>query len=359
MVNIFVNAKRGTIPAILLVLANLAILIPLTPAIHLVGTTILFWGLSGWVLLEAFFPLPVGLVERLALSVGLSFSLSIVMMLLLLALPGTVSLEWLLGVQNIVVAILFLIAFLRRHQLPHLKISRPQLYWALAILGVAFLIRIPMMGYSEFHEDEVEVTSFAARILAGEDYAIYLHRKGPVQTLIPVMTWLTTNSATEPITRFPFLFASAFGVLGVYVLGERLRNRAVGIIAALLMVTSGYSVGFGRMVQYQAVILLLAPLIIWTLWFAYSESQPDWLIPGLFMVSVGLLAHFDMLLYIPIVLYLLGLIFLRTRGTVFSTMWWVVIAGVVAAAVLASFYIPYIRDPQFDYTLSYLYSARS
>ncbi len=350
--------KRWATPVTLLLLADILILLPLSPEIRLVGATILLFGLPGWVLLEAFFPHPAELVARLTLAVGLSFSLSILGMLYLVYLPGRVAVGGVMALENTLVLILLATAFIRRSQLPPLMAIRQELLLVLAVVSVAFLIRLPMMGYSEFHEDEVEVASFASRVLAGEDYSIYLHRKGPAQTLLPVMVWLTTNRATEPITRFPFTLASGFGVLGIYILGRQLRNRTVGSIAALLMAVNGYSVGFGRMVQYQALIFLLGPLIVWALWTAFTERRLRWIVPGLLMLSIDLLAHFDTLLYVPVVLYLLGIILLQARKEIAPALGWIAAAGLLALAVLASFYIPYVRDPQFAHTLSYLTETR-
>ena len=76
--------------------------------------------------------------------------------------------------------------------------------------------------------------------------------------------------------------------------------------------------------------------------------------PAALSLAVSLLAHYDALVYLPAGAYLSWRIWQRwpaLRRTLLA-------AGMVALALLLSFYIPYVRDPQFELTRTYLAESR-
>ncbi|MDM8520151.1 glycosyltransferase family 39 protein [Anaerolineales bacterium HSG6] len=166
-------------------------------------------------------------------------------------------------------------------------------------------LRLPNLGYAEFHEDEAEALMLGVRVLQGEDYALFLHRKGPAQMLLPVAFWLLTERITESMARFPFVLSSILSVLTMFVLGRHWFGLTAGLVSGLLWAVNGYSIAFGRMVQYQAVIFFLGPLAIYSLYLAHKQSQPRWLYLSVILLATSLLAHFDALLLLPVAGYLL------------------------------------------------------
>lgn len=349
--------QRKIVPFLVLMLADALILLPIPTEARLAGAILLFFVLPGWAFLEAFFHSPTNVIERCSLAIGLSFAFSQLSTLYLIYLPGTISQFELIGAITALTGILLGMAALKETGVPSLRISYGELFLVLGLLGLALLLRLPMLGYSEFHEDEIEVANFAVGVISGEDYSIFLHRKGPAQTLIPVITWLSTNTTTELISRFPFVFAGALSVVAIFLVGKRMANIQVGLIAAGLMVVNGYSVGFARMVQYQTLILLLGPLAIWSFWYARHKKDYRWIVIGSLLLSLCILAHFDALLYIPAVLFIVILIFVESqkRQEFFK---WLLAGGLLGIAILAGFYIPFIRDAQFVHTYSYLVDSR-
>lgn len=330
---------------------------PLGPEIRLAGAIGLLFFLPGWALLEAIFPRLANRSERIVLAVGLSYAASILVILYLIYLPGSISQGGVVGALNVWV-VLFLALAARRRSTPRPWQTSQKVWLALAILfGVTLALRLPLLGYSEFHEDEIEVTSLAARVLGGADYAIFLHRKGPAQTLIPLMTWLNTGRVTEFVSRFPFALAGALGVMAVYVLTRRLADFPAAVLAALLLAVNGFSIGFGRLVQYQALLLLLGPLAIWAFRQAYLEQDYRWLAVGSGLFAVCTLAHYDALLYGPVLVYLVWLAFKETpkKRQFFK---WLMLSGLLYLLIVASFYVPYMRDPEFSHTLTYLTDSR-
>lgn len=354
----FFASKRLLFAPVALILADALVAIPSLPAEwRFVGAAILFFFLPGWVLLETFSPQPAEPAFRALVAAGISYAVSLLGSLYLVYLPGVISLNTLLVSANIWIVLGIGAAWARRINLPPLTISRRELLIALALLGLALLVRLPLAGYSEFHEDEVEVVSFAARVIGGEEYALFLHRKGPAQTLAVLLAWAGTHSAAELPARLPFLLASALGVLAVYYLARETIGRPAALAAGILLAFNGLSVAFGRMVQYQALILFLGPLALWMLWQARQKQAYGWIPAGAVLLAVCTLAHYDTFLYYPAALYLAWQIG-RTAVNRRAALAWLAAGGLLALVILASFYVPYVRDPQFQHTLAYLTQDR-
>jgi 4-amino-4-deoxy-L-arabinose transferase-like glycosyltransferase len=221
-------------------------------------------------------------------------------------------------------------------------------------LVLAAALRLPRLGYAEFHEDEVEVTSLATRTIGGEDYAVFLHRKGPEQMLPPLAGWLLAGRITEGWARLPFALAGLLGVAALTLFAHRLGGGAAGLATGVLLALNGYFIAFSRMVQYQAIIFFLASLALVCLWWALEEGETRLIWPAALGLAASLLAHYDALLYLPVAAYLAWRIWQRRRAARPALL----VAGLLAAGVLLSFYIPYVRDPQFEQTRTYLVESR-
>ncbi|MEM7034719.1 MAG: hypothetical protein AAF629_34585, partial [Chloroflexota bacterium] len=130
--------------------------------------------------------------------------------------------------------------------------------------------------------------------------------------------------------------------------------------SALLLASSGFMVGFSRIVQYQMLVVWMSGLAFWALWQWRESGLRRWgFISGLF-VGVGLLAHYDAILVLPV----LGWIFLHQIWTSSKAIQRLVIGpklvqtvGLWLLGFLGSatpFYVPYLLDPQIAGTRDYL-----
>ncbi len=355
-------------------LTLLLIYLPAQSNLQLIGASLLLLFWPGWSLLNLLFLKPNFYISLTFLLLGSSYASSLLIALYLIYLPGEITQTKLIGSLVIWVMTLYGLRFLRDSY--HLwsassaeEVEDVTLLWGIKktrlvqagllilLLGLALSLRYPLLGYSEFHEDEIEINNLALRIISGEEYALFLHRKGPIQTLLPLVIWLNTGWVTEFISRFTFMLASVFGVGIVYVLTESLSNRRAAISAALLLTVNGLSIAFGRLVQYQALLLFLGPLTVWVLWYAYQKRAYQWSLLASILFAVCTLAHYDALLYLPILGYLILLLLRQAhwRGQVWG---WLIGSGLLYLGLILSFYVPYMRDPQFTETLTYLRDAR-
>ncbi len=344
--------RRGWPPAILF-LAGATILLTEEPAARYPAAAFILFLLPGWSLLAAFFPKFNPFPERLIVAVGISLALTTLVTLYITLLPGPNSTTQLLAVYFSFIVILQLMSW--RHQ------DLPPLLWPslrrsvelLFLLGLVLLLRLPMLGYAEFHEDEVEVTALAVRALQGEDFALFLHRKGPVQTLLPMAGWLLGWQITEGWARFPFALASICTTLLGYLMARRLGGPVAGIVTGVLLAINGYNIAFGRMVQYQAIVLFLGLLALFCTWQAQRRAVYRWFGLSALLLAITLLAHFDSLLYVPVILFMMAITWKHPAARR-----WIIFSLLLLLAILLGFYVPYVRDPQFVHTLSYLRDSR-
>ncbi|RME44086.1 MAG: hypothetical protein D6796_12235 [Caldilineae bacterium] len=317
------------------------------------AATLLLFFLPGWAWLEAWPAAPRRVLWRLVLAFSLSLSLTGLGTLYLAYLPGPLTKAHLAGLLAAITLPPVLIALRRRPQ--PLEWPAPK-FWIplLLLLLLAAGLRLPMLGYAEFHEDEVEVTSLAAQTLGGTDYAVFLHRKGPLQMLVPLSGWLAADRITEGWARFPFALASLMGLLAVALLVCRVAGPAAGLTAGLLLALNGYSLVFGRIVQYQSLVAVLGTVGLAALWLALEEGRAGLVWLASLGLAVSLLAHYDALLYLPVAAYLAWRIW-QQHPAVRSTL---IAAASVGVIIVLSFYIPYLRDPQFEHTRAYLVESR-
>jgi 4-amino-4-deoxy-L-arabinose transferase-like glycosyltransferase len=340
-------------PLILSGVAFLTLLLTGWSGAQAAAAMVLLFFLPGWAWLEALAAGPWQGTWRTIVAAGLSFILTCLGTLYLVYLPGPLAERHVLLLSAAITLPPLLIAL--RRQNPSLSWPDRRLWLLLiVVLLLAAAIRLPRLGYAEFHEDEVEVTTLAGRAISGEDYAVFLHRKGPVQSLVPLAGWLLTDRISEGWARLPFALASLLGVLTVTLLAHDIAGWWGGLAAGLLLALNGYFVAFGRMVQYQALIFFLASLALACLWRAHEDGDPVWIWPATLGLGVSMLAHYDALVYLPAAAYLGWRIWRRWPALRLPLS----ASSLLALAVLLSFYVPYVGDPQFEHTRAYLLENR-
>jgi hypothetical protein len=230
--------------------------------------------------------------------------------------------------------------------------------FTLSIIGAA--VRLPGLGYAEFHGDEARAVLRAAAVIQGDGSALLIHRKGPVEILAPAAILALTGQIDEASARLPFALAGLVALLAVWSLGWRLLNPAAGWLAALLLAVTGYYVAFARFLQYQSTVILTttAALLAVAVLYRTRTAPARRLLVAALLFATGLLAHYDALAAAP-PLVVLGAATLvawqagRRRlaiGAVGSAM-----AGLL---LLALYFVPFLTSPAFRATVDYLVEDR-
>ncbi|MGQ9785248.1 MAG: glycosyltransferase family 39 protein [Anaerolineae bacterium] len=234
----------------------------------------------------------------------------------------------------------------------------------LAILVVAIYLRWDALGYAEFHEDEIENMVLAVRAMKGEEYAPFLDSKGPIHWLIPAAVWLTHGWINEGLARAPFAICSTMTVLAVFVLGRRMAGDGVGLVGAALVAINGLLIAYARHVENPSLIVLWAVLAAWCAWRFYeSRDMPGqnvgaWLVVGWGLLGVGLIAHPNMILYVPPFVGMIILTLWRRQPLWQRVRVAMLIGGGLFLVLAAAFYVPFVRDPNISRVIEYFSTER-
>ncbi|MGC8877924.1 MAG: ArnT family glycosyltransferase [Anaerolineae bacterium] len=233
-----------------------------------------------------------------------------------------------------------------------------------AILIVAIYLRWDALGYAEFHEDEIENMVLAVRAMKGEEYAPFLDSKGPIHWLIPAALWLTHGWINEGLARAPFALCSTLTVLAVFMLGRRMAGAGVGLVGAALVAVNGLLIAYARHVENPSIIVLWAVLVAWCAWRFYESRDTSeqnagaWLIVGWGLLGIGLVAHPNMILYVPPFVGMMALTLWRRRSLWRHVRLAMLAGGVLFLALAAAFYVPFVRDPYFPRAVEYFATER-
>ena len=304
-------------------------------------------------------------VEALVIGSGMGMGTVALLTLLLLYVPGPFpSVALAVAVNGLILALILLTARSSGVQVTLDLDGRALFLLALAVV-LAALLRFTHLGYSEFQGDEATIMMRAARAISGDDAQLFYHQKGPIEVLIPTATWALSGVINEWQARLPFAFAGLVGVAAVYLIGRRWLSEQAGLIGALLVAINGYFVGFGRIVQYQSVVLPMTSLGLLALWRWTEGRKSKWLTIGASLLAFGLLAHYDAGLALPAAAYLVGRgLWLaqqspqRASDASSASLRSVVNAAASGFIILALFYVPFVLHPNFSKTLGYLGGAR-
>jgi 4-amino-4-deoxy-L-arabinose transferase-like glycosyltransferase len=336
--------------------ACLAVWLPAPLALKLAAATLLVAFLPGWLLLRAMDLTLTDWLEQVVLACGLSLAVTLLASLGPLYLVGRLTTGAELGLLGVVALALILVGWLRgapsdtRPQaLPYVEV----LFFFIPVAVAAFF-SFAHLGYSDYWGDEMNGLLRALSLIHGRPETLLEHTKGPGEVLLPAVFGLLVGRF-EPFTlRFPFALAHTLGVGGYYLLVRRLFGRQVGLVAALILALNGLYLAFGRMVQYQALVFLMTGLALLLAYSFYRDGKGVHLALSSFLVGTGLLAHYDMLLVLPPLAYLIWRRWARQPTARKADARWLIGALLILLAVVMPFYVPFLANPHLAATSSYL-----
>jgi hypothetical protein len=375
-------SKRGLktsylVIALAVVLANGLLWFTSSTPLQLLGAVALFCFLPGSLLVSLILPRSrhSEWLERVLLSVGASYFLSTLVILIIHFLPGPISLLSLLLGLDLLIALLLVLCFGQRDLgWPTLNLpDRRYLAPLVLVLFLASFYRFRALGHSEYQGDEIDVTSLAQAAISGQDDAFFWHKKGPVELAVATAFALFTNGFDEFALRFPFALASTMAVLAAFLLAGRMFNWRVAGLAGALLAIEGVTLGFSRMVQYHGVVILALTLAFYC-FYRLNQVEDSGLAARYQLLGAGffafsLLAHYEAALMGLPLLFLYwqkyGRRFLKDtaknwkspaevekcpQALMHDGVILLLSAGLVVI-VLAAYYVPFVLHPHFAQTL--------
>ncbi len=231
--------------------------------------------------------------------------------------------------------------------------------WLLAALIslalVAGFLRLPNLHYSELQGDEARVLLRTAETIQGYDDALMTHKKGPAEILLPSSIYSLVNRINEASARLPFSLLNITGLFAIFLLGWRMFGAVAGWSAAMLLALDGYFIGFARIVQYQSIVFCLVVLTVLVLYRLVQSPRllPNFLILAAIFLGTAMLAHYEGALAVVPGVFLLVMLW-RSDLSLARIGRALLVPLLIGAAIIASFYIPFVLNPAFGVTYAYI-----
>lgn len=110
--------------------------------------------------------------------------------------------------------------------------------------------------------------------------------------------WSNVFGSNEIVLRFPSIIFGLLTIYFVFLIGKELFNKRVGLIAGMLLATSGLHIYYSQEARMYSLVALLISLLV------YLFLKKKWLIFSIILMFVGL-TDYPALLIIP-VFWILG-----------------------------------------------------
>jgi hypothetical protein len=200
------------------------------------------------------------------------------------------------------------------------------------------------LGFSDYQGDEGKAMYNPSISNIGQ----YLleQRKGPLQFLTTyTYSLFDADYSNYFMARLPFALVSALSVLFFYKTAFLFFGRKAAFYSTMLFILNGLFIAFGRIVQYQAYVILFSILAVY--FFSLMHFKEKWKVAGLYygalFWALGLLAHYDAVFIFPIAAYLVGIWFINNKNILFSLKH-LFLASLLPLLLCGIFYVPYVLN---------------
>lgn len=97
---------------------------------------------------------------------------------------------------------------------------------------------------------------------------------------------------SEWFLRFPSVLTGVMTISTLYVLGNQIFGRAVGLGGALLLAVSPFHIHFSQEIRPYGLLMLLSLLSVYTLWRALAKNQTRWWLLFSGVTALNLYTHY-------------------------------------------------------------------
>ena len=258
----------------------------------------LAWWLPGVLLVAHWRLRAIDLPTALVLGAALGLGWMVVLLLVIHWLPGPLAQSQMI-VGYAIGALLLAVGLIWHPPQPLAATSARTWSWVLALLLLSTLLRMPGLGYHEFHFDEVALLARAREAITGDDTALERHTKGPGEIAVETVVLRALDTTTESTARLPFALTSAISVLALAVAGRSLYSAPVGVWAGVLLAVNGFAIGLSRIAQYQPAVLLYSILAVFAAWEFSRSHAARWLALAIVFAVGGTVMHYELALVWP------------------------------------------------------------
>lgn len=132
------------------------------------------------------------------------------------------------------------------------------------IFSVFFLLRLYRLGYHDFWYDEAGTVFYAQHPWGNWNAPLYW---------ILLHFWIKLFGISEFSMRFPSLIFSFLSVVLVFIMGRKLFNKRVGIIASIIMGLSPFHIWYAQEARDYSMLLFFGMLSSWLVYKAINEKR--------------------------------------------------------------------------------------
>ena len=159
------------------------------------------------------------------------------------------------------------------------------------VTALAAAVRCLTLSAQSLWLDEVSTTVEAGRPLSSLFLSLFDPHQGYPLYILGMRFWTALFGSSEAALRWPSAIAGLGAVPLLYLLGQRLFNRAIGLLAALFFALSPLAVWYSQEAKAYAIVLLLTVASWLVLWEAVERrARWPWWAFGLLAI-LSLLAH--------------------------------------------------------------------
>jgi len=148
-----------------------------------------------------------------------------------------------------------------------------------AIVVAASVVRLVNLGYYSLWYDEIVVANHVRNAASlSELVESVRNTTGATPLHELVLSAFFRFSTSEFTARFPSFLAGVASVVAIHVLGRRVFNSQVGLLAALLLAFSPFHIQYSQEARFYAIFVLLAICsMIAFLRFVERRTYPRWI----------------------------------------------------------------------------------
>ena len=231
-------------------------------------------------------------------------------------------------------------------------------FGVIILLGV--FMRFQDLGYSEFQGDEIDTVEFVPEINGTAptfktffSKAIFENKKGPVQYTINFFNLQIFPRLNEFNIRLPYLVFSLLSFVAIYFLSKKIYNdRFISIATLAIFASNGLQVAFSRITQYQALMFLLQPLVIYLFLVGYYKKSLKIILVSAVLFGFAFLTHYDALVLFSFFYSFLLLESLKNKKNIKICIKYAVLFTLLFAAISVPFYFFYLHSDFYENTTS-------
>jgi 4-amino-4-deoxy-L-arabinose transferase-like glycosyltransferase len=201
------------------------------------------------------------------------------------------------------------------------------------LIFTGLILRIYHINFKSFSIDETIGSFYAAESLF-RVVIMTINDVHPPLFYVLHHFWITWFGMSEPALRSISVFFAVLSIPLIWLLGARLRNHRVGLIAALLLVLSPWHVWLSQNARSNVFVMFLVILSCFFLWQRFSTGKKGYSLAYAIVTLFAIYTH-----YFAFVIWIAQVLWVLMRPSVHKSWfkeWWLVQLGIAVA------YLPWI-----------------